>query len=143
MANVLLIREGNHLTPADPISLEEIQAMAHGEYVTAKIERARNPKHHRKYFALLKIILDNQDKYADIDSLLTAIKVGVGHCTWGTVWLRGVPFQVAIPKSISFSRMGQGKFEKFYDASVDYIVADIIPGLDRPALEQRVLEMMA
>lgn len=140
---LLLVREGTRLGAADPVSLEAIQAMAHGEQVVAEIKRARNPAHHRKFFAFLKLLLDNQEKYSSIEDILNAVKIGVGHCTWGTVWLRGVPVQVAIPKSIAFANMGQARFEKFYNAALDYSVAEIIPGLDKSTLENQVLEFLA
>jgi hypothetical protein len=141
--DLVLVREGTHLGAADPMSLEEIQAMAHGETIVATIRRTRNPAHHRKFFAMLKLVFDNQEQYKTLDAVLNAVKIGVGHCDWGTVWLRGVPVQVAIPKSIAWASMGQEKFEKFYNAAVDFILADIIPGLGRVELERQVLEMLA
>jgi hypothetical protein len=139
---LLLIRDGTKLSASDPVSFEAIQAMAHGEQVVAEIRRARNPGHHRKMFAFLKLLLDNQEKYKTIEDILNAVKIGVGHCRWGTVWLRGVPVQVAIPKSISFANMGQAKFETFYNAALDYAVCEIIPGLDKANLERQVLEFL-
>lgn len=137
---LLLIREGDKLGAADPVSYESLQAISRGEYVVADIKRARNPKHHRKMFALLKIVLDNQDKYKTIEDVLNAVKIGIGHCTWGTVWLRGVPVQVAIPKSISFANCSQTKFDAFYTAAVDYVVSEVIVGLDKAALEAEIAQ---
>lgn len=139
---ILLIREGNKLGACDPIGAEVIQAMRHGEQVLAEIKRARHPAHHRKMFALFGLILDNQDRYKTIKEVLSAIKIGVGHCTWGTVYFKGIPVQVAIPKSISWANMPQDDFEKFYNGAVDYVIAEIIPGLDRGDLERQVMEFM-
>lgn len=139
---LLLVREGTRLGASDPVTFEAIQAMAHGEQVVAEIRRARNPGQHRKLMAFLQLLLDNQDRYQSVKDLLNAVKIGTGYCDWGTVWLRGIPVQVAVPKSIAFANCSQGRFETFYTAAMDYAVTEIIPGLDRADLERQVLEFM-
>jgi hypothetical protein len=56
--------------------------------------------------------------------------------------LKGIPIQVAIPKSISFANMPQGKFETFYTNAVDFIITEVIPGLARDDLEAMVLQFL-
>jgi len=140
--DVLLVREGNALKAADPISAETLSAMKHGEVVTATLKRTRNIQHHRKAFALLSLVQENQDQYPDVESLLTAVKVGIGHCTWINATIRGIHIQIPIPKSISFASMSQDKFEKFYEKMVVYILSDILPGVNKDDLERQVLEML-
>ena len=136
---ILLQREGNKLGACDTIGHELIVGMRHGEQVLADIKRARNPKHHRLMFALLQLALDNQDKHKDIDSLLNAIKVATGHCKWLDMMVRDVPVRVAVPKSISFASMRQDKFEKFFDAALDYLANDVLGRADKEAIRQEII----
>lgn len=139
--DLLLIREGNHLVPAEPISYEAIQDMAHGEVVTATIRRARNYKHHQKLFVMLTLIVNNQECYLTPEDLLDDIKIGIGYA-------RKVPSRVdprgyrLEPKSISFANMGQDKFNKFWNKAVAFIITDILPGIDKDDLEREVYAMI-
>lgn len=140
---VLLVREGSKLAASDPISAEAIERIGHKEQVKATLVRIRNPRHHRKFFLMLNEIFRNQAKHATLEDLLSAVKIGTGHCTWVAITLRGLPVQVAIPKSIAWANMGQTSFEQFYNRAVEYIITEIIPGLDKAGLEDRIIEMLA
>lgn len=139
--DVLLIRQGKGLVACDPISHENLASIAQGEQVVATIRRARNPKHHRKMFALLNEVYKNQDFYATLEGMLDDIKIAVGHC-------RKEPSKTApggyrmVPKSISFANMGQTAFEQFYNKAVEFILSDVLPGMEKDDLERRVLEII-
>jgi hypothetical protein len=137
---MLLVREGNKLGAAEPTSLDAILAMKHGEVVTATIRRTRNGAHHRKFFALLKVVYDAQDRYATMEHLLDAIKIATGHYEIITI-TKGR--EVYKPKSIAFANMGQAAFEQFYDKVVQVVVTKILPNVDRADLEQQVLELLS
>lgn len=139
---VLLMREGSKLAACDPVSAEAIERIGHKEQVKATIVRIRNPRHHAKFFVMLSEVFKNQSKHATLEDLLSAVKIGIGHCTWVSITLRGLPVTVAIPKSISWAKMGQTSFEQFYNRAVEYILADILPGLGNEELEARVLEIL-
>lgn len=141
--DILLVREGNKLGAAEPWGAEAIEAMHHGEMVTATLRRTRNPGHHRKFFALLNVVYKAQTRYATLEHLLNAVKIATGHYDVCSIEMRGFPVQVCIPKSISFAKMGQTAFEQFYNKAVDFILTEVIPGLDRDDLERQVLEILA
>ena len=48
-----------------------------------------------------------------------------------------------VPKSISFASMDQTAFEIFYNATLDYICAKIIPGMVPEELQAEVIERIA
>lgn len=136
---MLLVRENNHLSAAEPWSLEAIEAMKSGEIVTAKITRTRNGKHHRKFFVLIGEVFKNQDRYPTMEHLLDAIKIGIGH--FDTYQLTKTR-EVVKTRSISFAKMDQGSFEEFYNNVVTFILAKVLPKMDKADLENRVLEIV-
>jgi hypothetical protein len=137
-SDLLLVREGTKLAAAEPWSLEAIEALAHGEQVIATIRRARNPQHHKKLFALLRLVVDNVDGWLDEEDLLDDIKHAMGYCRHP----EGRRRSTCRPRSISFANMGQGRFEKFYTLAGEIILRDILPGVDSDDLERQVLEMV-
>lgn len=132
---VLLVREGLHLSAADPISLETLQGIGQHETVVATIRRARNIRHHRKLFALLQAIYPHQTQFATIEDLLNTLKVATGLFDTGKT-IDGIPFMM--PRSISFASMTQASFEQFYERVVDIITTKIVPGIGRDDLAREV-----
>ena len=137
---MLLVKEGNKLAAADSCSLEILQSVATGEVLVCTGRRPRNPKHHRKLFALLKVVFEAQKFYATIDDLLSALKIATGHFDTGKT-VDGYPYMV--PKSISFTAMDQTSFNQFYDRAVDVILTKILPGVNRQDLTDQVSDILA
>lgn len=137
--DVLLIREGNHLCAADPISFDTLQGIGQRETVVAAIRRARNPRHHRKLFALLNVIFPHQTQFATIEDLLNTLKVATGLFDTGKT-IDGIPFMM--PRSISFASMTQTSFEQFYERVVDVITTKIVPGIGRDDLARQVDDIL-
>lgn len=137
---LLMICEKNKLVAADPVGFESLEAMREGEYVTAKLTRTRNPGHHRKFFALLNIVYEAQERFATMEQLLNFVKIATGHCDVMEI-IKGKP--IYVPRSISFAKMDQAAFEQFYNSVVKLIVTKILPGVDSDDLERQVLEIIA
>ncbi len=138
--DLLMICEKNKLVAADPVGFEQLEAMRDGEYVTAKLTRTRNPGHHRKFFALLKIVFDAQERFATMEQLLNFVKIATGHCDIMEI-IKGKP--IYVPRSISFAKMDQTAFSQFWDKVVHLIVTKILPGVDSKDLEAQVMEILA
>jgi hypothetical protein len=137
--DMLLVREGQKLAAADPVSLEALESIKLKETVTAVIRRSRNPGHHRKLFALLSIVFPHQRQYATTQDLLNALKVATGLFDVGKT-IDGIPFM--IPKSISFAAMSQTEFEQWYDRVVEIITTRIVPNVNSDDLEYQVQEIL-
>ena len=101
------------------------------------IVRARNLSHHRKWWALMSLIADNLPGVS-AETVCDVIKVGIGH-VHTVKTKRGL---VSIPKSIFFSAIDQGEFDRFYDSAVRYIASDVLPGVSSADLEREVLSMI-
>jgi hypothetical protein len=136
---VLLIREGTHLVPADTLSAEAVAGIKARETVTASIRRPRNPAHHRKLWALLSAVYENQTLFATKEDLLNAIKIETGLFDKG-VTVNGIPW--VAPKSISFTAMDQARFEEWYEKAVDVILTKILPGINRSDLDTIIHEIL-
>ena len=143
------------LRPADEQAETILAKIAEGTTVMADVTRPRNVQHHRLLFALLKLTVDNTDRYPTVATLLSALKLATGHYdvvmvrrSWWARILAGLGLQetddmpVLIPASISFTSMDQTAFDDFYSRCLDIIIRDILPGTDRDDLEREVYELI-
>ncbi len=94
----------------------------------------RNIRLHNKFFAMLGIILQNQEYFTSTDDLLDVCKLSIGHVR--VIETRNG--QVRVPKSISFASMDDIEFDGFYNKAVDWMLAKVIPGLQRQHLDAEV-----
>ncbi len=119
---------GPRLQPVDDIGLEALRNTK-GETFMVEIKMPRNIGHHRKYFALLSIILANQERYKTVKHLDRAMRL-----TCGVVELTDLPSGKinTSPGSLSFASMGQPEFNIFYDNAIDMVVKHFLPGVMSP-----------
>jgi len=101
-------------------------------------KKSRNLLFHRKFFALLKVVFDNQEKYENQEDLLVEIKLKTGHykehvTTKGQI--------IYVPRSIAFENMDQISFELFYDKAIDVVLKHFISGT-REEIDRKVLEVL-
>lgn len=104
------IRRGNSLVPADFAAEEFLSELKDGREVVLTVRRARSPKHHRWFFAMLRKVVENTERWQTEDELLDALKLATGHTEQrqaidGTTYLA--------PRSISFAAMEEGAFTRF------------------------------
>lgn len=135
-----LIKRGDGaLVPSLALDHELMAKIGTGEIVRAEIKKPRNIHFHRKFFALLHTVLENQETYHSIDELLIVVKVLTGYYDAFTD-KGGEVFR--IPRSISFAKMDEYTFSEFYQRALEVIVTDIIPGMDPEDLEDAVEEAL-
>ena len=140
MATGFFAKHIGALRPADDDAESLLRTIAMGECVEVTVHRRRNPRHHRKLFALLKIVVENTDgRWPNVEALKEDLKMATGLFE-KRVSISGKVYFV--PQSLSFASMDQAEFSRWYDQAVDVIVTRIIPGLDRSELEREVLEMV-
>jgi len=139
MTAVLMRKRLATLEPVDDDGRRLLAKMAPGRVVSVEIRRPRNVLFHRKFFAMLNLILQNQEYYKSIDDLLDVCKLRVGHVKVVQT-KRG---EERIPKSISFAEMDETAFTEFYERVVDWVTAEVIPGLNKADLERELMEFAA
>ena len=125
----------NSLCPIDGRSEEVFRKIKHGDDVLVEIKRPRNIKHHRKFFVLINLVFENQDRYASVEQLLAAIKIALGHCE--TLILADGTVNY-LPKSIAFHKMDQTQFEEFFNRCCDLIAKHFLPGVTSDNLRREV-----
>lgn len=82
-----------------------------GELYEVEINKKRNIKFHRKFFALINICYENQEYYKDIEDLRKELIIGAGFSR-EVVTHHGEIKREAL--SLSFSSMDEIKFEEVY-----------------------------
>lgn len=138
MVRILVAKNLGKLQPIDEAGEAVLKKLGQGEIVSVELIRPRNVQHHRKFFALLQIILENQDFYKSIDDLLDVCKLRIGHVR--TVQTKDGT--VSIPESISFAAMDQDAFNAFYDRACNWVITEVIPGLAKKDLDAEVEEQL-
>lgn len=135
MSKLYMRKNLGSLHPMDAAGEDALRKLKNGEDVQVEIKRPRNIKHHRKFFALVNLVFENQDHYQSVDHLLVALKVALGHCDTVILKNGGVGY---IPKSIAFHKMDQSQFEEFYDRTCDIIAKHFLPGVTSDNLKAEV-----
>lgn len=129
------------LIPMYDSDLDEKHRLRIGDNVLCTIKRPRNYEFHKKYFALLRLTVANlphliqqQMQIFTEEDLLDCLKIDLGLFT--TRWHGGR--QIVKTGSISFAKMDNTEFERFYARSVDAILRIYLRGTDRQALIEEV-----
>lgn len=129
------------LIPMYDSDLDKKHRLRIGDNVLCTIKRPRNYEFHKKYFALLRLTVANlphliqqQMQIFTEEDLLDCLKIDLGLFT--TRWHGGR--QIVKTGSISFAKMDNTEFEKFFSRSVDAILRIYLRGTDRQALIEEV-----
>ena len=126
----------SELKPAFGSDYEKFQKIPIDEPVVFKWTKQRNIKFHRKFFALLNMIFENQELYSNIDELRYDLTVEAGYYTLKTNFITGEVTRS--PKSISFDKMDDLEFSEFYESFIDAVInwlkwekKDILQNIDQ------------
>lgn len=111
------------LVPLDEPADDLMASLPDGKEVLVTIRRARNPKHHRLLWALLKTVVENTDRWPDERALLDSLKLETGLFE-ARIAFNGVPF--AVPSSISFAAMDQQRFSEWYEKAITILARDVL-----------------
>ncbi len=90
-----------------------------GEQTEIDIKTPRNILFHRKFFALIKLAFENQDKYVNQGHLREDLIIAAGFYTERTNHMLEVVRLVA--DSISFASMDDEEFSEVYDRVLDVV----------------------
>lgn len=75
----LFQRQGNHFVPVDYGAQDMVESIPEGAQILLTSRRPRSGKNHAHFFAILNKAVEHLDTYQDVDDLLDAIKIAVGH----------------------------------------------------------------
>lgn len=137
MPELYVIAQLGALRPVDDDGREYI-AKKQGKTLRVEITEPRNAGHHRKFFAMMGIVLRAQDHYKTTDQLLNVCKLAIGHVEV----CKTKHGMVQWPASISWAKMDQEQFDAFYNRAVDWVCMEVLPGLAKGDLDNEVAEQL-
>jgi hypothetical protein len=139
VADLIMVKKLGALRPVDDAGDEVLASLPPGDLIKVKITRSRNLAQHRKLFALLQLVFENQSIYPTVEALLTVIKVTLGHCD-----VVKLPDGQMIPvaHSISFTSMDQTTFNTFYNQVVDLVLLHFLAGIEKTELEREIFSLV-
>jgi len=140
MADIDLIKLTNKcLAPSLPADEEKISKWRVGDILRAKVNKPRNGKFHRKFFALLNVAFENQDKYEIFEDFRIEVALKCGNYREHVTTKGNL---IYIPKSIAYSRMDEIKFNLLYYKAIDVILKDFCQGSTAEEINNRVMEVL-
>ena len=134
---VYLIKTTNgNFVPAYDSDRENSVRFPPGEIVKANITKPRNIGFHKKYFAMLNLMYQNQERFNNFEDFRGYYQIRAGY--YKTVL---TPKSTMYwPVSISFANMDQLEFENVYNSVLDCLLEDI--PMDRIDIEKELIEFM-
>jgi len=137
MAEIYMMKKSDgSFTPVDQESLDNAAKLKIGAVYKHEVKKPRNYNFHKKYFSLLNLAFDNQEKYDSREAFRSAITMQAGWYNTHTS-LNGV--LMFSPKSISFAKMDDSDFSELYEKTVTIILKYVLPGCERKDLAEMVL----
>lgn len=97
---------------------ERLKKIKVGEVYECEIKQPRNLKFHKKYFALVKMLFDNQERYNDMEELRRDLTIEAGFYNERANFHGEI---IREAKSISFAKMSQSDFDDLYNKTIDVI----------------------
>ncbi len=149
MADLHFIKSSAGLLPADETAKAWFEKLRSGVPVLAKVTVPRNPRFHRKFFAMLHVAYDNHDwptiqtqhgpARCTFEQFRKYVTVKAGFFEMGAT-PQGKPRAEA--KSIKFGKMDEAEFEQVYSAVLDVILMEFLANWTDKDMERAVEAML-
>ena len=143
-ATVWLKKVSDQLVPTDDESRKLFGSIPENVMVLVNVRTPRNPNQHRLVWHLARLVFDNTERFDSAEHVMEQIKIGTGYSTRtllvipgiGEVWqVRGI--------SIAYESMPQQEFAEWLEMALDYVAAELIPGIERSEIVNHIQELMA
>lgn len=133
MAKIVCRKNGRTLTPVDDEGRDALAKIRDGRDVMVEVRRARNPRHHRLYWALINFVklhainADGESLFenADLEIIHTAVKIATGFVRTFVDTTTGKT--AFVPLSIAFESLDQTQFEEFFNTATKIIASRWLP----------------
>lgn len=129
MSRELFVKIGRGLFPSDERAEEILHGLPEGRAVMVEVHKPRNPKQHRLYWALVKILAENCAEFEnqDLEEISRQLKIDCGAVDWMVHKRTGMKF--GVPQSLKFESMSQDRFKRFLDRAIYVVCSQYLPGL--------------
>ena len=115
---------------------DNISKLKDGEYHEVTVKKIRNPKFHRKFFALVKLAHENSDYDMPLDSFRKYLVIKAGYFNVFPTQ-KGKYIEA---KSIAFDKMDETEFAELYSKVLDVVVQEI--GVPQETIENELIGFM-
>lgn len=116
-----IVKPALQLKPLFSSDLDEVVKLKQNTEYKFEVVHPRNYEFHKKFFALINLGFENQDKYKDYTEYRLIKQMQAGFFKL-VVTEKG---KVYLPESISFANMDEIEFEQVYKRVLDIIVSEI------------------
>lgn len=141
MSEFFLTKTKDGYIPQYESDIDKSKKIGWGEEVKVNYRKTRNPGNHRRYFAMLRLLVENATKFDGSDMFKS-----VDDARWYMMVKTGNVDQFFVDdnlitkvKSIAFDEMEEEKFRELFDKSIDIALKDCIPGANRYEFERQIL----
>jgi len=111
--------------------------LKNGDAVLVKVRKPRNVQFHRKYFAMLQTVFENQERYEDFEAFRAEVVMRAGYWKAHHHVSGKISYDA---QSLAFDKMDELAFSELYDKSIDVILEHFLPETNRDELEEAVLD---
>ncbi len=125
------------LVPMDADGREFMAALIEGKRVMVSVHVARNVRHHRLLFGLMKMLTDGGAWQGNAEDLLDYLKIAA-RLVKTVVGADGQVYHV--PQSIAFESMDQVAFNRFFERAVYVVCERLLPAQNWEALRDEIIE---
>lgn len=137
------------LIPADAETQEWLDNQPNREmWEWPQPKKVRNPRFHRKFFALLGLVYDNlpegKNRWGNREKFRHALTIDAGFFTPLFVRLKDGHHQWGVEKqadSIAWGKMKEDEFNQVFNGICDLICQHYLPGMDQSTLRAEIAEM--
>jgi len=141
---VWLKKVNDCLVPTDEDSRKLFGSIPENVMVLTSVRTPRNPNQLRLIWHLARLVFDNTERFDSAEHVMEQIKIGTGYSVRTLLVIPGVGevWQVR-GKSIAYESMPQSEFAEWLETALDYVAADLLPGVDRDEIVKHIEELMA
>jgi hypothetical protein len=133
----LIKAHNNSLRASDGQAEQYLSKIPFNEQLVVSVVRPRNPMFHRKFFSLLQLVFENQERYDNFEQFRKEIVMRAGYYE-EHVHLTGKVSYTA--RSLAFDKMDETEFAELYDKCCAVIIEYFWPDIQQHDLEEAVLD---
>lgn len=132
--DIFLTKTLSGLSPSDEEAKQAVRRWKVGETLKCSVKKPRDYKNHKRYFALLNLTFENQDRYTSFEHFRKAVQLAAGHVD-ELITIEGEV--VFLPKSIAYDSLDEMEFCRVFGEAMT-VCAKILGDLDLDELRVEV-----
>lgn len=113
---MFMVKNLGKLYPADQSEAEKMNGIQSDKILKVKVTNTRNYQNHKRFFALMKIVFENQDKYPSLEQMRKEIIMRTGRYVAHHHLTGAVSYSA---ESIAFDKMDESEFNQLFSDTID------------------------